>query len=137
MGDVESGYQRDDGLDSGGGDVGGCAERPQQFKRAGVRGHQHGWWTKLFLANNTPATLTSIADFNRNGLVNVTDVALAKLNNRHSIPLFTAPAPPPKPPAPAVARAASAVGAAVFSTRVIPPSLKVEKPARKNKDMLA
>ena len=89
------------------------------------------------LANNTPATLASIADFNRNGLVNVTDVALAKLNNRHSIPLFTAPAPPPKPPAPAVARAPSAVGAAVFSTRVIPPSLKVEKPARKNKDMLA
>ena len=46
------------------------------------------------LAVNTAATLASIADFNRNGVVTITDVALAKLNNQHSIPLFTAPATP-------------------------------------------
>ena len=43
------------------------------------------------LAVNSAATLTSIADFNRNGFVTITDIALAKLNNQHSIPLFTAP----------------------------------------------
>lgn len=50
------------------------------------------------LAINTPATITSIVDFNRSGQVTITDVAIAKLNNQLSIPLFTAPlilTPPP------------------------------------------
>ena len=60
------------------------------------------------LAVNTPATITAIADFNRSGRITVTDIAIAKLNNQRSIPLFTAPAPAPVPAAaPAVARASA------------------------------
>lgn len=40
-------------------------------------------------AVNSPATITSIADFNRNGIINITDVSIAKLNNQHTIPLIT------------------------------------------------
>ena len=40
-------------------------------------------------AINTPAAINSIADFNRSGLITITDVALAKFNNQHSIPLIT------------------------------------------------
>ena len=77
------------------------------------------------LASNTAATITSITDFNRNGLTNVTDVSVAKFNNQHSIPLFTAPVPAPKP---AVTRST------VFSKITIAPmSLKTQAPARKKK----
>ena len=41
------------------------------------------------LAINTPAAINSIADFNRNGSITITDVAIAKFNNQHSIPLIT------------------------------------------------
>ena len=50
------------------------------------------------LAINTTVDITSIADFNRNGMVTVTDVAIAKTSNRNSIPFFTAPLPPASAP---------------------------------------
>ncbi len=77
------------------------------------------------LASNAAATITSITDFNRNGLTNITDVSVAKLNNQHSIPLFTAPVPAPKQ---------ALASSTVFSTITIAPtSLKTQAPARKKK----
>ncbi len=46
-------------------------------------------------AINTDATITSLADFDRNGKVTITDVAIAKQNNQISIQLINPPAPPP------------------------------------------
>ena len=46
-------------------------------------------------AINTDATITSITDFDRNGKVTITDVAIAKQNNQNSIQLINPPAPPP------------------------------------------
>ena len=58
------------------------------------------------LAANTPADLSSITDFNRNGVTNITDISLAKLNNQNSIPLFTASLPVATLAATAIARTA-------------------------------
>jgi len=75
------------------------------------------------LAVNTAATITSIADFNRSGQITVTDISIAKLNNQHSIPLFTAPLPPPpvSAAAPAVARASAKTAAILPRVRSVTP----------------
>ena len=44
---------------------------------------------------NTAATITSVVDYNRSGLVTNTDVITVRLNNLRTLPLFTAPASPP------------------------------------------
>ena len=79
------------------------------------------------LAVNTTATLTSIADFDRNGKITVTDIAIAKINNQHTIQLITPPAPPP--PVIAAASPAKATAATVAATSAVAVPKVVRSPA--------
>ena len=44
---------------------------------------------------NTAATITSVLDYNRSGMVTNTDVITVRINNLHSLVYFTAPPPGP------------------------------------------
>ena len=75
-------------------------------------------------AVNTPATITSIVDFNRTGQVTISDVSLAKLNNQISIPLFTAPVPPPPAVVVATAFAVPVTAAAATAPVTVRPAVR-------------
>src|SRR5260221_12101168 len=78
--------------------------------------------------NGQAAGITSVADFNRNGLITIADIALVQANNGKSIALITAPPPPVVATAAAAAQVASKTTvtptrqASLFSTMAVRPA---------------